>query len=242
MAHPSQTTDRKNKHTCRPHRESHCQRSQWNPSPVVSSPQTRIPRGPGGGYLRVRAILATGNDSARQGEGKKRGRRRESAISMGTRGAVLLSLVPLGSRSNNCSDSQSYKAPGFPPFWTVDGHHSPSFFSILPSSIDYCRLELSSFLYPSFYSIGAGLYHHGLSFSPFLAGAHVQQLQHQHCQPADPPSPISPAVGNDGQLVADEFVFAFDIDGVLVRGGRALPEAIEAMKVLNGENEFGIRV
>lgn len=57
-----------------------------------------------------------------------------------------------------------------------------------------------------------------------------------------PPSPISPAVGNDGQLVADEFVFAFDIDGVLVRGGRALPEAIEAMKVLNGENEFGIRV
>ncbi|OAA63641.1 phosphatidyl synthase [Niveomyces insectorum RCEF 264] len=42
--------------------------------------------------------------------------------------------------------------------------------------------------------------------------------------------------------VADNFAFAFDIDGVLVRGGRPIPEAIEAMKVLNGENEYGIRV
>jgi ribonucleotide monophosphatase NagD (HAD superfamily) len=40
--------------------------------------------------------------------------------------------------------------------------------------------------------------------------------------------------------VADSFVFAFDIDGVLVRGGRAIPEAIEAMKVLNCDNEFGV--
>ncbi|KAH7011972.1 HAD-like domain-containing protein [Ilyonectria destructans] len=51
-------------------------------------------------------------------------------------------------------------------------------------------------------------------------------------------SPMSPPA----DLVADEFVFAFDIDGVLVRGGRAIPEAIEAMKVLNGENEYGIKV
>lgn len=42
--------------------------------------------------------------------------------------------------------------------------------------------------------------------------------------------------------VADEFAFAFDIDGVLVRGGRPIPEAIEAMKVLNGENEYGVRM
>ncbi|PNY29566.1 CDP-alcohol phosphatidyltransferase class-I family protein [Tolypocladium capitatum] len=42
--------------------------------------------------------------------------------------------------------------------------------------------------------------------------------------------------------VADSFVFAFDIDGVLVRGGEAIPEAIQAMKVLNGANEFGIHV
>jgi hypothetical protein len=51
-----------------------------------------------------------------------------------------------------------------------------------------------------------------------------------------PLSPISPS------SVADSFVFAFDIDGVLVRGGKAIPEALQAMRVLNGENEFGIHV
>ncbi|KAI1770613.1 HAD-superfamily hydrolase [Hypoxylon cercidicola] len=53
-------------------------------------------------------------------------------------------------------------------------------------------------------------------------------------------SPISPPVDDD--LVADSFAFAFDIDGVLVRGGRPIPEAIKAMKVLNGDNEYGIKV
>ena len=42
--------------------------------------------------------------------------------------------------------------------------------------------------------------------------------------------------------VTDAYAFAFDIDGVLIRGGRPIPEAIEAMKVLNGENEYGIKV
>ncbi|KAI0999648.1 hypothetical protein K3495_g8549 [Podosphaera aphanis] len=44
------------------------------------------------------------------------------------------------------------------------------------------------------------------------------------------------------QATADTFAFAFDIDGVLIRGGRPIPEAIEAMKVLNGDNEYGIKV
>jgi hypothetical protein len=54
-----------------------------------------------------------------------------------------------------------------------------------------------------------------------------------------PASPLSPPVS---QPVADSFVFAFDIDGVLVRGGRAIPEALQAMKVLNGDNKYGIQV
>ncbi|KAI1455586.1 HAD-superfamily hydrolase [Annulohypoxylon moriforme] len=53
-------------------------------------------------------------------------------------------------------------------------------------------------------------------------------------------SPISPPV--DDELVADSFAFAFDIDGVLVRGGRPIPEAVQAMKVLNGDNEYGIKI
>ncbi|KAK4214605.1 Cat eye syndrome critical region protein 5 [Rhypophila decipiens] len=61
-----------------------------------------------------------------------------------------------------------------------------------------------------------------------------------------PPSPITPATHPGTPRldpdVADDFAFAFDIDGVLIRGGQPIPEAIEAMKVLNGENEFGISV
>ncbi|KAK5659012.1 hypothetical protein OQA88_1099 [Cercophora sp. LCS_1] len=55
-------------------------------------------------------------------------------------------------------------------------------------------------------------------------------------------SPVTPHSPSTESSVADNFAFAFDIDGVLIRGGRPIPEAIEAMKVLNGENEFGISV
>lgn len=55
---------------------------------------------------------------------------------------------------------------------------------------------------------------------------------------ASPTTPTSPPE----TTVTDKYAFAFDIDGVLIRGGRPIPEAIEAMKVLNGDNEFGIKV
>ncbi|KHE86597.1 HAD hydrolase [Neurospora crassa] len=58
----------------------------------------------------------------------------------------------------------------------------------------------------------------------------------------DDATPFTPMVDPDSDNVADNFAFAFDIDGVLVRGGKPIPEAIEAMKVLNGENEYGIKV
>jgi hypothetical protein len=51
-------------------------------------------------------------------------------------------------------------------------------------------------------------------------------------------SPASPGE----TLVTDKFAFAFDIDGVLIKGGSVIPEAIEAMKALNGQNEYGIKV
>ncbi|EHK98184.1 putative Uncharacterized CDP-alcohol phosphatidyltransferase class-I family protein C22A12.08c [Glarea lozoyensis 74030] len=53
-----------------------------------------------------------------------------------------------------------------------------------------------------------------------------------------PGSPITPS----DIPTADSFAFAFDIDGVLIRGGKPIPEAIEAMKMLNGENEYGMKV
>ncbi|KAH7068187.1 HAD-like domain-containing protein [Paraphoma chrysanthemicola] len=52
----------------------------------------------------------------------------------------------------------------------------------------------------------------------------------------------SPIITPPETSVTDKYAFAFDIDGVLIRGGRPIPEAIEAMKMLNGENEYGIQV
>jgi len=54
----------------------------------------------------------------------------------------------------------------------------------------------------------------------------------------NPEDPSTPAEST----VTDKFAFAFDIDGVLIRGGRPIPEAIEAMKVLNGKNKYGIKM
>lgn len=51
-----------------------------------------------------------------------------------------------------------------------------------------------------------------------------------------------PRPHREGKQTAEGFVFAFDIDGVLVRGGKAIPEAVEAMKVLEGENEWNLVV
>ncbi|KAJ4528018.1 hypothetical protein HRR83_000769 [Exophiala dermatitidis] len=51
-----------------------------------------------------------------------------------------------------------------------------------------------------------------------------------------------PTPDDSGLKTTDKYAFAFDIDGVLIRGGEVIPEAIEAMKVLNGQNEYGIKV
>lgn len=42
--------------------------------------------------------------------------------------------------------------------------------------------------------------------------------------------------------VTGSYAYAFDIDGVLIRGGEPIPEAVEAMKMLNGDNDYGIKV
>lgn len=42
--------------------------------------------------------------------------------------------------------------------------------------------------------------------------------------------------------VTGKYAFAFDIDGVLIKGGDPIPEAIHAMKMLNGQNNRGIKV
>ncbi|CCE79708.1 Piso0_001792 [Millerozyma farinosa CBS 7064] len=45
----------------------------------------------------------------------------------------------------------------------------------------------------------------------------------------------------DHERVAS-YAFCFDIDGVILRGPNTIPEAVEAMKLLNGENKYNIKV
>lgn len=65
-----------------------------------------------------------------------------------------------------------------------------------------------------------------------------ETARHHVDAPASPTTPPTPPE----TTVTDKYAFAFDIDGVLIRGGRPIPEAVEAMKMLNGENEYGIKV
>ncbi|KAF2452164.1 HAD-superfamily hydrolase [Karstenula rhodostoma CBS 690.94] len=65
-----------------------------------------------------------------------------------------------------------------------------------------------------------------------------ETARHHVNAPTPPGTPPSPRE----TTVTDKYAFAFDIDGVLIRGGRPIPEAVEAMKMLNGENEYGIKV
>ena len=55
-------------------------------------------------------------------------------------------------------------------------------------------------------------------------------------------SPISTPSTPPPTRVTDKYAFAFDIDGVLIRGGKPIPQAIEAMQVLNGKNQYGIKI
>ncbi|OJI99987.1 hypothetical protein ASPVEDRAFT_51268 [Aspergillus versicolor CBS 583.65] len=53
-------------------------------------------------------------------------------------------------------------------------------------------------------------------------------------------SPFIPAASEN--VTTDEFALAFDIDGVLLRGGKPIPAAVEALKYINGKNPYGIKV
>jgi hypothetical protein len=52
----------------------------------------------------------------------------------------------------------------------------------------------------------------------------------------------TPEVEQPDPSSTDKFAIAFDIDGVLLKGGKALPESIGAMKYINGDNPYGVRM
>jgi len=60
---------------------------------------------------------------------------------------------------------------------------------------------------------------------------------------ASTPPESGPGTPREGsQTTTDKFAFAFDIDGVLIRGGEVIPAAVQAMKLLNGQNTYNIKV
>lgn len=68
------------------------------------------------------------------------------------------------------------------------------------------------------------------------------ELEEFRTATSTPSAPSTPSGETPGTLVTDKFAFAFDIDGVLIRGGTVIPEALEAMKALNGQNQYGIKM
>ena len=65
----------------------------------------------------------------------------------------------------------------------------------------------------------------------------------QESDESTPDSSAGETTPEEGGLrTTDDYAFAFDIDGVLIKGGEVIPEAIEAMKMLNGENEYNVKV
>ena len=75
----------------------------------------------------------------------------------------------------------------------------------------------------------------------------AKQHQEEEVVSSSEESPVTTPLSTPPPVVnsincANNFALAFDIDGVLIRGGEVIPEAIDAMKYINGENPYGIKV
>ena len=55
------------------------------------------------------------------------------------------------------------------------------------------------------------------------------------------PREVTP-IQHPATQTTDKFAFAFDIDGVFLRGGKPIPVAVDAMKYINGENPYGVKM
>jgi hypothetical protein len=70
-----------------------------------------------------------------------------------------------------------------------------------------------------------------------------QHLEEEVSSEEESPRVASPIAKTTRALTtADEFALAFDIDGVLIRGGQAIPEAVDALKYINGQNPYGVKM
>ena len=83
---------------------------------------------------------------------------------------------------------------------------------------------------------------HGTAHAMELAKHHLAEGSSEST-PTESQQSTAATTPDEGDIkTTDKFAFAFDIDGVLIKGGDVIPEAIEAMKILNGQNEYNIKV
>lgn len=72
------------------------------------------------------------------------------------------------------------------------------------------------------------------------------QMAKQHLEEETSSEDGSPRVASPtskpAQTTSDDFALAFDIDGVLLKGGDPIPAAIDALKYINGDNPYGITI
>ena len=84
---------------------------------------------------------------------------------------------------------------------------------------------------------------HATALTLELAKYHLAEGSDSSSSPEDPDTgATTPDAEEAGRGITDKYAFAFDIDGVLIKGGSVIPEAVEAMKVLNGQNDYNIKV
>lgn len=69
-----------------------------------------------------------------------------------------------------------------------------------------------------------------------------QHIEEEVLSSEEESSQVTTPLSTPPVVTSDDFALAFDIDGVFIRGGEAIPEAIDAMKYINGENPYGIKV
>ncbi|KAI9043722.1 phosphatidyl synthase [Aspergillus affinis] len=53
---------------------------------------------------------------------------------------------------------------------------------------------------------------------------------------------VASPTSRPAQTTTDDFALAFDIDGVLLKGGDPIPAAIDALKYINGDNPYGMTI
>lgn len=80
----------------------------------------------------------------------------------------------------------------------------------------------------------------------FMASpSHISKQSDEVCyeqSSSNESTPINTPMHHPPPVTTDDFALAFDIDGVLMKGGQPIPEAVDAMKYINGENPYGVKV